>query len=209
LTVCRYFGAFQEDVLRSFYKTFEQWELEMVIQDLTNANILGQHATKTLSDSVHPAMVYRLVCNWTIFSDKRILSAIHTSSISHPLPGWPSDPLSPGMFILLMSDSPSVGQWAKNQASKCTTVPMSSDMFVGPYFHATELVIHALTLSGTGQLPDSALSSFSFASDPSRLWSGFSFLLRHLPVDVLASDTRQHTNLRRVITGHLHDTGPR
>lgn len=180
----------------------------MVIHDLTNANILGRPATKTLSD-VHPAVVYRLVCNWTIFSDQRILSAIHASLITDPLPGWPSDPLPPGMFVLLMSDSPSVRQWAKHQASRCAAVPMSSDMFAGPYFQAIELVIRALTLSGTDRFSDSALSSFSFASDPSHLWSGFFSLLRHLPVDVLASDTRHHTNLRRIVTGHLHDTGPR
>jgi len=120
-----YFGAFQEDVLKSFYHTFEQWELAMVIQDLINAKILDQPSSKTLSD-VHPAVVYRMVCNWTIFSDPRILSAIHASFLTKPIPGWPGDPLPPGIFVLLLSDNSSVRKWAGNQALKCTIVPMSS-----------------------------------------------------------------------------------
>lgn len=204
----RYFGAFQEDVLNNFYQTFEQWELAMVTKDLTDAKILGQPSTKTLSD-IHPAVVYRMVCNWTIFSDPQIISAIYASSLTNPLPGWPGDPLPSGMFVLLMSDKSSVRQWAREQAFKCTTVPMSSDLFVGPYLQAIEVVVHALTLSGTSCSQDSALCRFSFARNPSDLWSGFSAVLRHIPVDALTYDTRQRTDLRRIITGHLHDTGPR
>ena len=179
----------------------------MVIQDLTNAKILDQPSSKTLSD-LHPAVVYRMVCNWTIFSDPRILSVIYASSLTKPIPGWPSDPLPSGMFVLLLSDNPSVRQWARNQALKCTTVPMSSVLFVGPYLQASEVVGRALTLSGSSTL-DFTLLPFSFARDPSHLWAGFSTILRHIPVDALASDTRQHADFRRIITGHLHDIGPR
>jgi senataxin len=180
----------------------------MVAQDLTNAKILDQPSTKTLSD-LHPAVVYRMVCNWTIFSDPRILSAIYASSLNKPLPGWPGDPLPLGMFVLLLSDNPNVRQWAGSQALRCTIVPMSSELFVGPYLQAIEVVARALTLSGTSRMPDPALFPFSFARDPCHLWSGFSAVLRHIPVDALASDTRQHVDFRRIITGHLHDTGPR
>jgi len=211
LIFCRYFGAFEEGVLKSFYRTFEQWELDIVTRDLANVKILDQPAPKTLSD-IHPAVVYRMVCNWTIFSDPRILSAIHAYSLTKPLPGWPSDPLPPGMFVLLISDSLSVRQWAANQASKCTTVPMSNDLFVGSYLQAIEVMVHALALLGPTPLTDpesGAPFPFSFARDPSHLWSGFSAALRHIPLHALASDTRLHVDFRRIITGHLHDTGPR
>jgi len=183
----------------------------MVTQDLINAKILDQSTTKTLSD-IHPAVVYRMVCNWTIFSNPKVLSAIYSSSLTDPLPGWPTDPLPPGMFVLLMSDRSSVRQWAVNQALKCTTVPMSNDLFVGSYLQAIEAVVHALTLSEPSHLPDPTLkkpSPFSVARDPSHLWSGFSTILRHIPVVALTSDTRHHVDLRRIVTGHLHDTGPR
>lgn len=179
----------------------------MVIQDLTNAKILDQSSSNTLFD-LHPAVVYRMVCNWTIFSDPRVLSAIYASSLTKPIPGWPSDPLPPGMFVLLLSDNSSVRQWAGNQALKCTIVPMSSELFVGPYLQAIEVIGRALTLSGTSHVPDLTMLPFSLARDPSHLWAGFSAILRHMPVDVLASDTRLHADFRRSITGHLHDTGP-
>jgi senataxin len=86
---------------------------------------------------------------------------------------------------------------------------MSSDLFFGPYLQAIEVVGHAMALSGTSRLPDPELCHFSFARDISCLWSGFSVVLRHMPVDTLASDARQHVDFRRIVTGHLHDTGPR
>jgi senataxin len=182
----------------------------MVTRDLVDAKLMDQSTTKTLSD-IHPAVVYRMVCNWTIFSNPKILSAIYSSSLIGPLLGWPTDPLPPGMFVLLMSDRSSVRQWAVNQALQCTTVPMSDDLFVGSYLQAIEAVVYALTLSEPSH-SDHALKKpfpFSVARDPSLLWSGFSIILRHIPVVALASNTRHHVDIRHIVTGHLHDTGPR
>jgi senataxin len=180
----------------------------MVTQDLTNAKLLDQLSTKTLLD-IHPATVYRMVCNWTIFSDPGILSVINSSLSTTSLPGWPRDPLPSGMFVLLLSDNLSVRQWAVNQALKCTTVPMSNDLFVGSYLQAIEVVGRAMTLSETTRSADPSLCHFSLARDPCDLWSGFSVVLRHIPVDALASDAQQPVSFRRIVTGHLHDTGPR
>ena len=206
----RYFGAFQEDVLRSFYETFEQWELAMVIQDLADAKVLDLSSTSghaSLSD-VHPAVIYRMVCNWTIFSDPRVLAVIHASSLTKPLSGWPTDPLPAGMLILLMNDNLNVRQWAVSQASKCLAVPISDHLFVGSYFQAVEAITHGLTATESG-LALREPHPFSFTPDLSSFWSAFSVALRHIPVAALASGTGRHADLRRIVTGHLHDTGPR
>ncbi|KAF8073606.1 SEN1 N terminal-domain-containing protein [Lyophyllum atratum] len=200
-----YFGAYDEHVLNAFYQTLETWELDMVLQDLTKATLLGQPANsvqQTLS-AAPPAVAYRMVSNWTIFKDSRILSVIHEYPPTGPFPIWPKDPLPPGMLVLLMDDKPNVRRWAEAHAAKCAVVPMSNDHFVGSYLDAVEIIGRHLT--------DPALNAnlpFSFALDPSDLWSGFRTVLRHIPIEALGSTTREYSDLRGIVARHLYDTGP-
>lgn len=178
----------------------------MVLQDLLQSLPLNQSnstTTRPLSN-IHPAVVYRMVSNWTIFKDARVFSAIHKNPPINYLPTWPRDPLPPGMFLLLMNSNPTVRQWAEAHAAKCTIVPMSNDEFVGPYIDVIEIIGRHLT--------DPFLNSslpFEFATNPIDLWSGFRVALRQIPIDALGSNTRQYSDFRRIVTKHLHDTGPR
>ena len=208
-----------------FYKSFDQWELEGVLEALANSGISLHHPDssrqRTLSDAPS-AVVYNMVANLTILKDPRILSFIRSLGPSQPLPGWPTDPLPAGLLILMLDEASNVRRWARNQASRCTIVPIPREKFVGSYQTAVEAVAYALSSSNPSSAlsspafpppPDSYLASstspFSFASDPANLWSGFCAVLRLVPPESLSSSTHQRADLRRIVTSHLHDTGAR
>ncbi|GLB38538.1 putative SEN1 N terminal [Lyophyllum shimeji] len=200
-----YFGAYPDDVLDAFYQTFETWELDEVLEDLAKACLIGPSAEstqRTLSDAP-PAVVYRMVSNWTIFKDPRIMSVIHNRPPTGPISTWPKDPIPPGMLILLLDANADVRRWAEAHISKCSVVPMSNEHFLGAYLDAVEVIGRHLTDPGlNANLP------FTFAMDPSDLWSGFRTVLRQIPVDALGSTTRQCSDLRGIVARHLYDTGP-
>ncbi|KAF5382581.1 hypothetical protein D9615_002787 [Tricholomella constricta] len=200
-----YFGAYADHTLNAFYQTLEIWELDMVLQDLTKANLVGQSAEsrqRTLSD-VPQAVVYRMVSNWTIFKDARIISVIHDRPPTGPLLSWPKDTLPSGMLLLLMDEKAGVRQWAQAQASNCSAGPMADDHFIGSYLDAIETIGRQLTDPTLN-----AHSTFSFAQDPSDLWPGFRIAVRQIPANALGSRIRQYSDLRGIVTRHLYDTGP-
>jgi senataxin len=221
----RYFGAFDKHTLENFYQSFEQWELEGVLEVLANAGISlhnpDSSRPRTLSDAPS-AVVYNMVANLTILKDPRILSFIRSLVPSQPLPGWPTDPLPAGLLILMLDEVSSVRRWARNQAARCTIVPIPKEKFVGSYRTAVQIVVYALSLSDHGNTSASppfplasdshsarSSSPFSFAIDIADLWSGFCAVLRLIPPESLSSNTHQYADLRRIVANHLNDTGPR
>jgi senataxin len=225
----RYFGAFSGEVLESFYSSFNKWELSLVINALSRAGLTSgtaNHNSHVTLSNVPPAVVYHMVCNLDILQDTRILSIIHAYPPSDSLPGWPSDPPPAGILILTVDENAEVRQWAKNQISKCKIVPIPKEKLVGAYSIAMDAVAHAVSsrtqvsnshisatmadgLGRTLATKAGALGSFSYATDPVDLWSGFSAFLRLVPPELLTSSSHHNTDLRRLVTGHLHDTGPR
>ena len=158
---------------------------------------------RTLSD-IHPAIVYRMLSNWTIFKDPLVFSTLHAVPPAPHFVEWPKDPLPPGMLILLMDANPDVRRWAEAHATKSTVVPISVDYFIGPYPEAVEII--------SRQLTDASLNAalpFSFSTNDVDLWSGFRAVLRQIPIDILGSKSRQSFDLRGIISRHLFDTGPR
>jgi senataxin len=199
----------------------------MVISALSRAGITSTISDKpqlSLSNAPSP-IVYHMVCNLQILRDPRILSILHARPPSDLLPGWPTDPPPAGMLILLMDKHAQVRQWAKNQISKCKAVPIPKEKFVGPYTVAIDIIAQAVsatqinglsnltapvvTFNDTINAIGSSFNAFSYATDPADLWSGFCAFLRLIPPELLTSSTHLNIDLRRVVTGHLHDTGPR
>jgi senataxin len=130
------------------------------------------------------------------------------------------------MLILLVDENPQVRQWAKNQISKCKIVPIPKQKFVGAYAVTVDLIAHAVSAgtqiiglsnpaipaiypNNSAIATSGAFSTFSYATDPANLWSGFCAFLRLVPPELLTSGTSHNVDLRRLVTGHLHDTGPR
>ncbi|KAG2101040.1 SEN1 N terminal-domain-containing protein [Suillus discolor] len=198
-----YFGAFSDDVLRSFYSKFDDWELSVVVEALVRTGIDLSSSSQTPQEVPQP-LLYHMVSNMRIFRDPRVLPLIRACP---PISIWPLDPPPPGLFVLVIDESSAVRQWAKSQITKSTQVPMLEHQFVAGHELALQAVTRALTLSreGEGTTTDSVISN-SFSSDSSELWAGFSHILRHLPTEVLAKPSEE-IGYRRIVTGHLHDIG--
>lgn len=184
----------------------EKWELEVALQDLTQANIFDQSSnSRTLAD-VPSALVYRMVSTWAVFKDPRIQSLIHSLPPSESIPEWPTDLIPPGMLVLFMHANPKVRAWAISQALKCDIVPIPGERFDGVYVKALESIGRALT-SPEHDLKES--STIAFASDASEIWHGLLRVLRFTPGAAMKSNSQQNVDLRRIVLGHVHDTGPR
>ncbi|KAJ7250875.1 SEN1 N terminal-domain-containing protein [Mycena haematopus] len=181
-----YFGAFSADILQGFYQSFEAWELNTVLEDITG---------RTLS-SVSPGIGYRIVSNLTILQDPRILSIIHSEPLAAPVDNWPSDPISPGLLVLLLDEAPVVKEWAEKQALRSRVIPMAKETFLPSHVAALDAILKALDPMSMPETP------FSFSRDPRVLWSGFWTVLSLVPVEYLRTGT-----VYRAVKGHLHDTG--
>lgn len=199
----------------------------MVINALSHAGItsgIANNNPQPALSNVPPAVVYHMVSNLDILQDTRILSIIHTYPLSDSLPGWPTDPPPPGILILTMDEKAEVQQWAKSIISNCRVVPIPKEKFVGAYSIAMDAVAHAIS-TGTQTRNNSAMvtsslnstiimapgifRNFPYSRDSANLWSGFCAFLRLVPPEMLTSNAHHNVDLRRLVTGHLHDTGPR
>jgi senataxin len=220
---CRYFGAFTDDVLDGFYRSFDAWELEIVVHSLSRAGIsLQESVTQPKNLAYAPSVnVYHIVSNLSILEDAKILSFIRRRPPFDPFPDWPPDPPPVGLLILMMDENPEVRAWAKTQCSKSQIVPIPLDKFNKPYKASVEAIANALIsagpeprqmppfTSGVANLNAAASNIFSFPSNPGDLWSAFGSVLRFIPPEVLTSSRNYHVDIRRIVAGHLHDVGPR
>lgn len=220
----RYFGAFADDVLKGFYSSFSQWELELVLKALTHAGLFSDtvnNTTTTLS-SAPSAAVYHIVSNLHILKDPRITRLFHTRLNPDFIFDWPSDPPPPGLFLLALDENEGVRRWARTQAFRCKTVPISKHKFVGQYLCVTSAITHVVSkrpqvdgtmLYSTTPVPDDdacAFANFTFTSDLTELWSALFSFIRLVPTEKLAySSADRNINIGQAVIRHLHDTGPR
>ncbi|KAJ7784568.1 SEN1 N terminal-domain-containing protein [Mycena metata] len=179
-----YFGAFDATTMVGFYESFEAWELSTLLEDIAGEGLA----------SAPPAMGYRIVSNLTILQDHRILSIIHSAPPTSSIDSWPSDPIPPGILILLADEASGVRSWAEKQAAR--SAPLSKDTFSPSHLTALEAVVGTLDPASASGTP------FSFAKNPHDLWWGFSTMLRWVPVEDLKTGA-----IYRVVQRHLHDTG--
>ena len=215
----RFLGAFDSIQVTGFIKNIEGHELDFVLKEVLGAGftaepdlILNQQMTLA---KLPPATVYRMVSNWTIFCDPRIQSIFHRYAPSNCSTSWPTDPLPPGMFVLLIVENPLLRSWASNHASSSSLI--APDKFRDSHVNALGVLAHAIHASHIGP----AQSSLSTPAPPNPfnmrltfagsfdLWSGFYFALRLIPPEFLISTSRQRINIGRIVTSHLHDQGPR
>lgn len=215
----RFLGAFDTIQVTGFIKNVEGHELVFVLDDVLGAGftaapglILNQQMTLA---NLPPATVYRMVSNWTIFCDPNIQSILNRYAPSDCSTGWPTDPLPPGMFVLLIVVNPLLRSWANNHASSSSLI--APDKFRGSHVNALGVLAHAIHASHIGPAqsclstpapPNPFNMQFTFAGS-SDLWSGFYSALRLIPPEFLISTSRQRINIGRIVTSHLHDQGPR
>lgn len=212
----RYFGAFSDDILRGFYTSFDDWELKFVKDGLASAGSSGAARNDSALRGVPPGIIYHIVSNLRILRDPDILALARSRP---PVSSWPTDVPPPGLFILIFDESQAVRHWAKSFVMACSEIPMAEDHFVTGHEVALRtiftliaktanqhnpIVLHIPSMEGE-TLP---VGSFSLTSDPNEIWVGFGQILRQIPIGTILR-SYGGADCRRVVTGHLHDTGPR
>ena len=189
---------------------FEKWELSEVIADIERTTSSHTSSSQALPESKLPAAtLYRMLWNWTVFTDPRVLSFFQTHSIPDNLTGWPDGPFPPGLLVFLVLENAHLRKWAFSRASQSTLI--SLDAFSAPYVNAIALISSALLrqLHGLSQAQGSGQhQNFQFAQ-PSDFWTGLNGLLRLVPPQWLVSTAGQALEFRRVVLGHLQVQGSR
>lgn len=200
--VYRYLGAFQERTLQVFFAAFEKWELCEVLNDLANPILPVDPSSPSLPLShLHPATLYRMVSNWTIFCDSRIALYFATHTLPDDLPEWPQT-VPPGILLFLLSKQNHLRQWAISHIPNSCFIPHT--LFQGSYL----LVVGAICDAIKHNFHDSAsqavvvMEHYSLAP-PSDLWDGMNKVLRLLPPQWLAGNLGKPVELRRTIINHL------
>ncbi|KAF8908972.1 SEN1 N terminal-domain-containing protein [Gymnopilus junonius] len=206
-----FLAAFNKSTLEAFFAEFNKWELREVWNDIERAD---QTTTLTdtqqsLSVSLPVGTLYRLVTNWTIFQDPRILSFLQKGVLSVHLVNLADYPIPPGFLVLLLADNSQLRNWAVTQVSQSTMI--RSGIFTGAYIEAMETILHVVSTYDAAKSTPSAgpslVAHLQFAS-LSELWSGFNKLLRVIPPEWFQTATHLPLSLRRTVLGHLHDEGP-
>lgn len=178
----------------------------MVIEDLEKRfstkdllSVKGQ----ALSD-LPPTLLYRMVVNWTVFSDPRIQALFRQCVAPKTVTGWPTGnpPPVPGTLALLIHESQDVRQWARKQCLASQLVMMAPERFTNSYSSALAFIANAVH-------PNPKPQKVSSSQDPNVLWPAFGIILRLVPIDRLITTRVESMDLGHIITGHLHDTGSR
>ncbi|KAI0039679.1 hypothetical protein FA95DRAFT_993043 [Auriscalpium vulgare] len=206
-----YLAAFSKNTLDNFMVNFDNWELDLVLEGLSEsvkpATSQDSQPIGTLID-IPPAISFHIVSNISILRDSRVQAALVSRVPSNPIPGWPTDPPPPGLFHLVIHGNEDIRRWAKLHLNQCQVLPIAMTDFVGPYVSTFETVAHRVEITGvdpqqTEGRPD---PSHHFSEDASVVWTGFASTLRLLPSEVLLPGRSTTVHLGRVIAKHLHDT---
>lgn len=184
--------------MKSFYKSFETWELAVVQRDISGVNASGS----TMA-GVQPATMYRMLFNSTIFADSAIQTALRVAF--NRVDGFPKDVVPPGVLLLLFHKDPVVRQKAQSLATQATVVPIPKEQFVGMYKDVLASIVERLSFDPLSN-PQSRFPSFEFSPNRRDLWQSLPKLLRHVHPELLKSRDNS-IDIRHVVVGHLHDSG--
>lgn len=193
----RYFGAFPEHVMSAFWDSFNNWELEHTLAQISDTSAWTDIPTPTL---------YRMICNFQIFQDSRIQTFLEQHPPSRSPSDWPAEPIPPAMLVLMMHENATLRDWSVKQASRCTNIPISQDD-AAPLLYDQALEIIMLPFISTAQARSDSIS-IRLITETVTLWSSFHSVLRLLHPKQLTFFSSKGVDVRHVVTGHLHDHGP-
>ncbi|KAL0961073.1 hypothetical protein HGRIS_014934 [Hohenbuehelia grisea] len=199
-----FFGAFTPTVLEGFNDHLVQWQSSIILECLQTLGISDTSSTSsgnTLSDAPS-AIVYQMTSTIPLLKDPKIISVLRSFPPVHPFLEWPEDPIPPGMLMLLLDQNSAIRTWAADQIKRCKTVPIPIATLDDRYKSALGTIMSALSAS------QSASAAYSFCDDRFEQWSGFTSVIRMLPPEVLSTPIAGINDPRRLVIGHLHDTGP-
>ncbi|KAJ3847326.1 SEN1 N terminal-domain-containing protein [Lentinula lateritia] len=192
-----YFGAFPEHVMSAFWDSFNNWELEHTLAQISDASAWTDIPTPTL---------YRMICNFQVFQDSRIQTFLEQHPPSRSPSDLPAEPIPPAMLVLMMHENATLRDWSVKQASRCTNIPISQDD-APPLLYDKALEIIMLPFISTPQARSNS-TSIRLVTETVTLWSSFHSVLRLLHPKHLTFFSSKGVDVRHVVTGHLHDHGP-
>jgi hypothetical protein len=185
---------------------FEKWELCEVLKDLESPVLSTDLSSSRQSLSMthlNPATLYRMVANWTIFYDSRVVLYFSTHALPDSLPEWPQSSIPSGILLFLLAEQDHLRQWAMSHIPKNTFIPF--ELFQGSYLLAIgavcDAIQHQLLDPASSQAPI-IMEHYSFAQ-PSGFWNGMNTVLRLLPPQWLSGNAGKPVELRRAIMKHL------
>ncbi|KAI0720479.1 SEN1 N terminal-domain-containing protein [Cerioporus squamosus] len=204
-----YFGAFSDDILKNFYKSFHKFLADTVVKLLAEKGFLVQETRdsgRTLADAP-PPVTFLMLTYLQMLEDDRIATLLHTYFPHAPVKSWPTDIPPPVLLALLFDDTAEVRSWAQKQCTLCEVAPTPMENFLPA--HTTVLKAVATAIASSRPLRDCFASEYklSLLQDQTTIWTSWTTLLRFVPIELFRSSRSFDLDLRHIIIGHLHDTG--
>jgi senataxin len=192
-SLIRYFVAFADATVTNFFKSIVEWELQIILDALLPAD--GPSNPTPCS-----ASMYHLCSNPVIQKSPKF-SQIEQILESHPpqepYSDWPTDVPPPGLFLLMMSSSPTLSTWASRQLHTYQTTPIPVEHFAPIYVETLQ------------ETTNQVASTEQTVSDETALWTSYSNILRYVPPPFLKPSASFGTDIRRIVLSHLSDVGNR
>jgi senataxin len=92
--------------------------------------------------------------------------------------------------------------WARIQLKTADQVPIPPSDFGQLYKDAMEEMVKAVEQT-------TVAAGLHFTTELVALWTSFADAMRFIPLEHLTSSSDMGFDMRRIVTGHLHDSGPR
>ncbi|KAH8114513.1 SEN1 N terminal-domain-containing protein [Phellopilus nigrolimitatus] len=182
------FGAFSEITLTRFWAAFEAFEVESIVQALTDADITPD-SNKSLADVPSP-LLYHVLSKTAAFKNVFILKVITSQPFLPRAIDWPMDPPPPGYLLLLLHTDKEIRSWVTEHALKAK--PISQESFNGN---------HEAALQAVSSLAKELCSVFPFGNNQRDIWASLAYVVHLLP-----SQKVEAYGIHRIILGHLHDS---
>jgi len=204
-----YFAKFSSEILDGFWASYDAWDVDQLLRELGRLGVTPMNTSSSLqplSDLPSP-ILFRLVSNWTAFADARVQKILQSCIPKNVFTNWPTSIIPPGVLVLLMEQTSTTRKWASAQASRFLS-PLLAVNFTDGHVHALEVIIYGLV---SQESPNSMSKNmpFRFATNIIDLWAGFSTALRFIPIEHLIYNDKCKVDVRRLVSGHLSDTGIR
>ncbi|TFK91118.1 hypothetical protein K466DRAFT_515953 [Polyporus arcularius HHB13444] len=204
-----YFGAFNDDILKNFYKSFHKFLTDTVVKLLAEKGFLVQDTRdlgRTLADAP-PAVTFLMLTYLQMLEDDRVVKLLHAYLPPAPVKSWPTDIPPPVLLALLFDDIAEVRSWAQKQCTLCEVAPTPMENFLPA--HTTILKAVATSISSSRPLRDCLTGEYqlSLLQDQPSIWTSWTTLLRFVPIELFRSSRSFELDLRHIVIGHLHDTG--
>ena len=211
----RYYGAFSQQVRHRFWTSFEEWEVQTIVDALKALGVTPE--SKKGLDAAPAQLVFYILSRAKAFADPFIQQVVSKPFKTIPL-SWPIDPLPAGYVLFSMHEQSHVSSWAFDHLDQIIKAQTETDFGLAKDrltpAHETLILVASQQLSN--DLPDregltpylgmaqSISSSFPFSLAPENVWKGVLPIIR-----LLSDESIAYFGLHKTVLNHLHDAESR